>query len=57
MKSGAILAPLGRLYVPFWRALDFEGPIRLVFLGVFGATAKTRQFMYLLKLYGSNRRK
>ena len=33
---------LGRFCVPFWRPLDFEGPIRLVFLYVFGATAKTK---------------
>ena len=37
-----MLAPLGQVWKPFWRPLDFEGPIRLVFLDVFGATAKTR---------------
>ena len=48
MKNEAILAPLGGVCVPFWRPLDFEGPIRSVFLYVFGATAKTRKQMYFL---------
>ena len=39
INSGAIWAPLGRICVPFWRPLDFEGPIRSVFLDVFVATA------------------
>ena len=46
MESRAILAPVGRLCAPFWRPLDFEGPIRSVFLEVFGATAKNIQIMY-----------
>ena len=43
MTSGTILAAFGRFCVPFWRPLDFEGPARLVFPDVFGATAKTRK--------------
>ena len=37
-----ISAPLGRFVLPFWRPLEFEGPIRFVFLDVFGATAKNK---------------
>ena len=48
MKSEIMLAPLGRFYVPFSPPLDFEGSIRLAFFYVFGATAKTRKFMYFL---------
>ena len=36
-----LLAPLGLFCVPLWRPMDFEGTIRLVFLDVFGTTAKT----------------
>ena len=39
---------LGRFRVPFWRLLDFEGPIRSAFLDVFGVTAKNMTIMYSL---------
>ena len=48
LSFGSLLAPLGRLCVPSWRPLDFEGPIRSVLLDVFGATAKTIKNIYLL---------
>ena len=46
MKIGAMLVPFGRCCVPFWRPLDFEGPICLVCFDVFGATANTRKTIY-----------
>ena len=49
MNSGAILAPLGRLCVTFWRPLDFEGPIRLVFLEVFGAVTTNPKIINKIK--------
>ena len=51
MNSGAILVLLARFCVPFWRPLDFEGPIRLVFLDVFGATAKTENNTIFWEVY------
>ena len=48
MQRGAIFAPLGRFRVPFWHLLDFEGPIRLVCLNIFGTTATNRTIMICL---------
>ena len=48
MLAGCPLPPFCRSWIPCWRTLDFEGPIRPVFLYVFGATAKTTKNMYLL---------
>ena len=47
MESGVMLTPLDRLDVPFWRPLDVEGQIRLAFLDIFGAAAKTRTIIFL----------
>ena len=41
-----LLTPLGCFGAQCWRQPDFEGPIRLVFLTVFGLVVKTRNVMY-----------
>ena len=46
LRKGAILAPLGRFVVPFWRPMGFEGSVRFVFLCIFGAFAKTKKHLH-----------
>ena len=43
----AIATPLGRFGAQIWIQFDFEGPIRLVFVKVFGAVEKREKHVLL----------
>ena len=50
LKMSAYWRHLVDFWVPFWRPLDYEGPIRLVFLDVVRTNVKTRYIIYCVTI-------